>query len=48
MEVEVKARIQWMGAKFQGSFSGGASGKSEKFLICTYRTYCCLSAIGAN
>jgi anthranilate synthase/indole-3-glycerol phosphate synthase/phosphoribosylanthranilate isomerase len=25
-----------------------ASGKSEKFLICTYRTYCCLSAISAN
>jgi hypothetical protein len=24
------------------------SGKSEKFLICTYRTYCCLSAISAN
>ena len=25
-----------------------SSGKSEKFLICTYRTYCCLSAISAN
>src|SRR5882762_3730000 len=27
---------------------GNSSGKSEKFLICTYRTYCCLSAISAN